>query len=619
MTKLLPGIFVALTSVSLRAQEFECAGYEPDTASTKEAAKRVSTVRMPETRGRHHALVLFAKFKEEAPRITTAPDFAEALFDEEHQGSLAHFFSIMSAGQLELTATIMPKRYESKRPADFYVAKVAGEIGMFSRFASEVLRAADADVDFTQFDNDGPDGIPNSGDDDGSVDYVFINVLSAPRGFIIGGATGVAGLRFDPSFASRDIGANGDAIEVSPRVRAGSLSREGGFSQTAGTMAHEYGHALGLPDLYDLKYSGPEDDSAGIGKWGLMGWGAHGWNGDDGPNPFSAWSLKKLGWIGEANSRLERIEGDVVDLSVEDLFSGRMIYQVALPAPLDTVKYDVDPDRREHLLIEQRSSKRFYGRNDPSHGVLVWHVEGSLANYDERRKLVDLVSADGLYTDSGYPAGERFDGRFGSDNLDFWSHELSYSERHGGNRGDATDPFDGITYQHLNHSTNPSTAPGNRVPAASSGVSIRIHRESDGMRLDVRQPRWAGVIEAPVQWSGQVFIDGDVTVSPSGGLHLHHDTRVFFDNEDRSNGGRDPALCELHIEGDLKLDPRREPITFTALRPAGQWYGIVLEPEALAARSSCLKAASWSRTPERASSSSQRHQVAVTNSTWNTC
>ena len=284
-------------------------------------------------RGRHHALVLFAKFKEEAPRITTAPDFAEALFDEEHQGSLAHFFSIMSAGQLELTATIMPKRYESKRPADFYVAKVAGEIGMFSRFASEVLRAADADVDFTQFDNDGPDGIPNSGDDDGSVDYVFINVLSAPRGFIIGGATGVAGLRFDPSFASRDIGANGDAIEVSPRVRAGSLSREGGFSQTAGTMAHEYGHALGLPDLYDLKYSGPEDDSAGIGKWGLMGWGAHGWNGDDGPNPFSAWSLKKLGWIGEANSRLERIEGDVVDLSVEDLFSGGMIYQVALPAP----------------------------------------------------------------------------------------------------------------------------------------------------------------------------------------------------------------------------------------------------------------------------------------------
>jgi len=72
-------------------------------------------------------------------------------------------------------------------------------------------------------------------------------------------------------------------------------------SQTVGAMPHEFGHALGLPDL---DHNGPADDSAGIGRWGLMGWGAQGWHGD-GPNPFCAWSLQQLGWIGLDNERLD--------------------------------------------------------------------------------------------------------------------------------------------------------------------------------------------------------------------------------------------------------------------------------------------------------------------------
>ena len=72
-------------------------------------------------------------------------------------------------------------------------------------------------------------------------------------------------------------------------------------SQTVGAMPHEFGHALGLPDL---DHNGPADDSAGIGRWGLMGWGAQGWHGD-GPNPFCAWSLQQLEWIGLDNERLD--------------------------------------------------------------------------------------------------------------------------------------------------------------------------------------------------------------------------------------------------------------------------------------------------------------------------
>jgi len=38
----------------------------------------------------------------------------------------------------------------------------------------------DPDVDFSRFDNDGRDGIPNSGDDDGYVDYLVLMPRSRP-------------------------------------------------------------------------------------------------------------------------------------------------------------------------------------------------------------------------------------------------------------------------------------------------------------------------------------------------------------------------------------------------------------------------------------------------------
>ena len=156
----------------------------------------------------------------------------------------------------------------------------------------------------------------------GYADYVFINVLSTPRNFITGGATGIAGLGVNGPFATRDTGASGRFIHVGSWAYAVSMSREGDYSQTVGSMAHEFGHVFGLPDLYDVEYTGPEDDSAGIGKWGLMGWGAEGWNGDDGPNPFCASSLKQLGWIGQNNDRLAQIEGNASNLTLEDLYDG---------------------------------------------------------------------------------------------------------------------------------------------------------------------------------------------------------------------------------------------------------------------------------------------------------
>jgi hypothetical protein len=52
---------------------------------------------------------------------------------------------------------------------------------------------------------------------------------------------------------------------------------------------HEFGHAFGLPDLYDT-----DGGSAGVGEWCLMGSGN--WNTPTNPAHMSAWSKSFLGW-----------------------------------------------------------------------------------------------------------------------------------------------------------------------------------------------------------------------------------------------------------------------------------------------------------------------------------
>ena len=172
-------------------------------------------------------------------------------------------------------------------------------------FIQNALNGVDAGVDFGLYDNDGPDGVPNSGDDDGFVDFVaFVHPETGgecggsnlwSHRWVVGGWPEFGG-DFNPSvnsYVTNDARQGGGFIRVwdyTIQPGLGSTNGCGNGTIEIGVFCHEFGHAFGLPDLYDTDGGGE-----GIGHHGLMGSGN--WNSPTNPAHMCAWSKVELGWV----------------------------------------------------------------------------------------------------------------------------------------------------------------------------------------------------------------------------------------------------------------------------------------------------------------------------------
>ena len=525
----------------LAVAQFLCAGGRPvaeDSVAEWVAAKLLQ----PQALGTRRAIVLFAHFLGEQPEQAIVPAWAAGIFDREQPGSFSHSYAAMSFGQLQIDGAVAPQSYGSLQAPSVYLATDPAEEGRFGLFCAEILEQADRDIDFARFDNDGPDGLPDSGDDDGVVDVVFLNLASVPPHFLLGNATGIATLGLETDFVTDDLGVNGQPIRIA--TNQGTLQQGRTFVETVGTMCHEYGHVLGLPDLYDTAFlqtkdpGEPANDSAGIGAWGLMGWGVLGWHGDDGPTSFSGWSRMRLGW-----TAVEEVAGQRQEVRLTDVGIGGAVVKIPL-------------DFGEYFLLEHRRTRTYYDRHVPGEGLLIWHVGNS---------WIDLECADGRWRDKGYPLGQQVDPARGEDNLDFWAHDRAYRSAHQGNLGDSTDVFDGIRFTAFTPQTNPASF---RVDGHLSVRVEQIRWEQEQMWAEVDAPfiiqnlrlRSPADMEALIGFEGRALaIAGFLTVNGSSLLNLEGlnglrvvDRDVWIDDN--------PALMSLEglneltrIGGDLVL------------------------------------------------------------------
>jgi M6 family metalloprotease-like protein len=129
---------------------------------------------------------------------------------------------------------------------------------------------------------------------------------------------------------------------------------EGGnrFSSIS-VLTHEFGHMLGLPDLY----ARPEaPGSEGLGIWCTM---ANGHGQDGKPRHMSAWCKEAMGWL----------KPTVIDPTVPQ----HVILGPITSGDRECLKVLIRKDGSEYFLLENRFQRSF-DKDLPGEGLLIWRV-----------------------------------------------------------------------------------------------------------------------------------------------------------------------------------------------------------------------------------------------------
>lgn len=206
-------------------------------------------------------------------------------------------------------------------------------------------------------------------------------------------------------------------------------SQDGYTIDPLGVYVHEFGHWLGLPDLYCTGLVCIPD---GVGKWSLMGDGIYnGLPNGSSPAHLDAWSKGYLGWV----TPLTAVPP--VDIGSHDF------------APVenspDIVKIQASSSTpTQYFLLENRQMTG-YDKGLPGHGLLIWLIDEYVINTN--------FSSNTINNSSFRPGVKLIE----ADN----DRKLqSYGCKAPDDCGSAGDPFPGSTNNtsFTLHSTPPSTA-----------------------------------------------------------------------------------------------------------------------------------------------------------------
>jgi len=276
------------------------------------------------------------------------------------------------------TRTLPDARVVNRGTHDYYGDWDSSDSYGFQRYlVRDAIAAVDPYVDFSQFDNDG----------DGYVDGLIVvhqgasaeagdlsNIWSH-RGWLWPGGVYADGVRvYD--------------YAMQPETLWGGLT-------SIGVFCHEFGHLMGLTDLYDT-----DSSTEGAGEWALMAsgsWNQSGTTQGDCPGHMIAYHKWLLGWLtpteitdptGEWQMTIPGVEMNPFAVQLEPNPSGCQCPD--LP----------DPSAGEYFLVENRTQQGF-GAGQPGTGLLITHIweanpeSDPCANDNYPAHLVQVEEADG--------------------------------------------------------------------------------------------------------------------------------------------------------------------------------------------------------------------------------
>lgn len=414
-------------------------------------------------------LVILAQFPAEGtspakvPAAASTPFYYHRLFfsDDPNDGiiSMKEYYANQSHGRLILSGQVTSQWVDMPHSYRYYANGASGlDFGSYprsaQRAAEDAMAAAYAEFDgkLDYFDNDGPDGTPSSGDDDGYIDAVMVIHPGRGSEIIVDETEANWSLWSHEAGIAQYTNCDFQSLTSDPDCLPGyQLGNVKGFLYVmlgefndfpgdfaVGTYAHEFGHTLGLVDLYDPQ-------AAGLGFFSLMALGnylpyeANQVLGSH-PGGLDAWSRQYLGF-------------DAPDVATTP---GRYTLAPVTEGGGSLKVWSNGEPGTEYFLVEYRKAS---GPDQylPGDGLLVYHVDdtktdnlsGALSGY-----RVSLVQADSLFP-----------------------LEL---ESPSGDFGDAADPFPGtLNKRSLTNDTQPNTR---SIAGANTGVRIWniLAGEADG-------------------------------------------------------------------------------------------------------------------------------------------
>ena len=333
------------------------------------------------TTGVRKVLVLLIDFQDR-PFTHTRQEYDNMMNMEGYNGtgSFKDYYKAVSYNQLTCETTVKGP-YHANGTMAKYGANINGNKYINAKLlVQEAVDAAEADgVNYADYDNDG----------DGYVDAVI--VVHSNNDEAVGAGSNAlwshqSALRYNGMQRTYD-GVTIDVYNIDPGVSGAS----GDAMATIGVFCHEFGHALGLPDTYDIDYSG----ALTPGNWDVMDMGSYN-NNSRTPSYHNPWARTKLGWQAPVV-----INNPAIGLTIADCSTNKDLFRVNT----DT--------KGEYYILENRQQTG-YNQYVYGHGMLVWKIDsvyistaGNGVNTSTTHQGVALVRADNATTNG---AGNTFPG-----------------------------------------------------------------------------------------------------------------------------------------------------------------------------------------------------------------
>lgn len=254
-----------------------------------------------------------------------------------------------------------------------------GDYSYIIKLMAEVIDAADPDVDFSKYDGDG----------DGVVDLVYIIFAGLSSNFGGNDPRLIWPHQsdfFNPNATSwANFYLRKDGKQLGHYACSAELygTSQGNTLNGIGTIVHEFGHVLGLPDFYDSDYEDSGGESIFPGEWTVMAGGGY-LNYGRTPAVYTLFERYALGW---ATPQVIDAEGSYTLESLDKCNTGyRLNTRV----------------RKEYFMLENRQQTK-WNRYLPGHGMLVFRVDSTnsqvwnsnMVNANPEHNYFQLVRAGG--------------------------------------------------------------------------------------------------------------------------------------------------------------------------------------------------------------------------------